>query len=233
MNLSFSFGVNAEGCIGWFCRTLPGRIPEGCTMLHLSQRWMGVYLALHMYPHQHLVLSAILTMWVMISQCCLLCCSWQHMRVNLLHAQWTFFVCYLFELLLHFNLGYPFSCWVSRILCISWINVLYHMCLLQIFSARQAVYHLILLILPLTESVCKPAYQLFLLWIVPLVIVTVHLVSLTGFPTTKEVHSSGYLQGGVSKRFNWGGKSHHECRWYYPMGSRTLNWNLSWELTSI
>lgn len=46
----------------------------------------------------------------------------------------TFVVSNLVMLLFPFNLGYPFSRWVSRILCISWMNVLYHTCLLQIFS---------------------------------------------------------------------------------------------------
>lgn len=163
----------------------------------------GLYLAPHLHQHWHLVLSAVLTMWVMMTQRWLLRYSRPRVRLDLLLHAWSapslWVICSRF--LLHFNLGSPFSGWVSRILCLSWINVLYRMCLLQIFSPRQFITSFSWCCLS-QRRVCRPAYHVFLLRIVPLVIVMVHLVNLTGSPATKEAHSSGYFWEGVSERFN-------------------------------
>ena len=51
------------------------------------------------------------------------------------------------------SIGFLFSYfWVLKVLCVFWIIVLYHMCLLQLFSSPFVVYFPILLVLSFIEK---------------------------------------------------------------------------------
>lgn len=183
-------GVWMGGLVGYYWL-----YSGSCTTLQLPQQELGVYLAPH--PHQHLLLSVVLTEWVMISVLfalrCLTACTAEPSPAC---QECTCLVSYLFMFLLHLNLGLPFSCWFSRILCIPWINALYHVCLLQMFSPRLSIISFSSGC-GLHSRVCRPAYHRILEWIVYLWWLWrfVRLVMLTGFPITMETRSSVYFWG--------------------------------------